>query len=73
VVPTAALDTVAKRKIPSPHQESNPDRSDSPSRSLVAIPNLKEIGWNVVDSIRLAQDRDQWWAFVNTVMNLRVS
>jgi hypothetical protein len=22
--------------------------------------------------IRLAQDRVQWWAFVNTVMNLRV-
>jgi len=25
-----------------------------------------------VDWIRLAQDRIQWWAFVNTVMNLRV-
>jgi hypothetical protein len=25
-----------------------------------------------VDSIHLAQDRDQWWAVVKTVMNLRV-
>jgi hypothetical protein len=27
---------------------------------------------NGVDWIRLAQDRDQWWAVVNTVMNLRI-
>jgi hypothetical protein len=25
-----------------------------------------------VEWIQLAQDRDQWWALVNTVMNLRV-
>jgi hypothetical protein len=31
---------------------------------------LKEIGWEGVDFIHLAQDRDQWWAFVNTIMNL---
>jgi hypothetical protein len=34
--------------------------------------NLEEIGWEDVDWIQLAQDRDQWWALVNTVMNLRV-
>jgi hypothetical protein len=25
-----------------------------------------------VDWIELAQDRDRWWALVNTIMNLRV-
>jgi hypothetical protein len=30
------------------------------------------MGWGVVDWIVMAKDRDQWWALVNTVMNLRV-
>jgi hypothetical protein len=34
--------------------------------------NLREIRWNGMDWIDLAQDRDQWRALVNTVMNLRV-
>jgi hypothetical protein len=34
--------------------------------------DLREIGWNGVDWIDLAQDRDKWRALVNTVMNLRV-
>jgi hypothetical protein len=33
---------------------------------------LREIGWDNMDWIDLAQDRDQWRALVNTVMNLRV-
>jgi hypothetical protein len=33
---------------------------------------LREIGWDGMDWIDLAQDRDQWKALVNTVMNLRV-
>jgi hypothetical protein len=34
--------------------------------------NLREIVWDGMDWIDLAQDRDQWRALVNTVMNLRV-
>jgi hypothetical protein len=34
--------------------------------------DLREIGWWGVDWIQLAQDRDQWQALVNTVMNLWV-
>jgi hypothetical protein len=34
--------------------------------------DLGEIGWDGRDCIELAQDRDQWRALVNTVMNLRV-
>jgi hypothetical protein len=34
--------------------------------------DLREIGIDGANCIRLAQDRVQWRAFVNTVMNLRV-
>jgi hypothetical protein len=34
--------------------------------------DLREGGWEVVDWIHLAQDRDQWRAIMSTVMNLRV-
>jgi hypothetical protein len=34
--------------------------------------DLREIGWDGVDWIDLAQDRDQWRVLVNMVMNLRV-
>jgi hypothetical protein len=40
------------------------------------VENIKmdvgEIGWDGRDWIELNQDRDQWRALVNTVMNLRV-
>jgi hypothetical protein len=35
--------------------------------------DLIEIGWGGMDWIDLAQDRNQWRAVGNTVMNLRVS
>jgi hypothetical protein len=34
--------------------------------------DLRETEWKGVELIHLAQDRDQWWAVVNTVMNLRL-
>jgi hypothetical protein len=34
--------------------------------------DLREIGWNDMGWIELAQDRDQWRALLNTAMNLRV-
>jgi hypothetical protein len=34
--------------------------------------DLRVIGWDGVDYIDLVQDRDQWRALVNIVMNLRV-
>jgi hypothetical protein len=33
---------------------------------------LREIGWDGMDWIDLAQDRDNWRVLVNAVMNLRV-
>jgi hypothetical protein len=34
--------------------------------------DLGEIGWDGVDWVYLAQDRDQWRALVNMIMNLQV-
>ena len=33
--------------------------------------DLQEVGWEGMDWIALAQDRDRWWALVNVVMNLQ--
>jgi hypothetical protein len=33
--------------------------------------DLREIGWEDVEWIHLTLGRDQWWAVVNTVMNLQ--
>jgi hypothetical protein len=34
--------------------------------------DFRDIDWGSAEWIQLAQDRDQWWALVTTVMNLRV-
>jgi hypothetical protein len=36
------------------------------------IKDLQEVGCWGMDWIKLAQDRDRWWALVNVVMNLQV-
>jgi hypothetical protein len=33
--------------------------------------DLREIGWSGMDWIHLAEDRGQWMAFVNAVINTR--
>jgi hypothetical protein len=33
---------------------------------------LRGVGWDGMDWIDLAQDRDRWMAHVNAVMNLRI-
>jgi hypothetical protein len=35
--------------------------------------NIREIGWDGIDWIYLAQDRDQWTALLNMVMKLQVT
>ena len=32
--------------------------------------DLQEVGWRDMDWIDQAQNRDGWWALVNTLMNL---
>jgi hypothetical protein len=32
--------------------------------------DLREIGWEALDWIYLTHNRNQWWAVVNTVINL---
>jgi hypothetical protein len=34
--------------------------------------NLRKIGWKGVDWMHLTQDRHQWCALVNTIINLQV-
>jgi hypothetical protein len=34
--------------------------------------DLREMGWEDVDLMHLAQERNQRWTLLNTVMNLRV-
>jgi hypothetical protein len=42
-----------------------------PKRDNIRV-DLREIGWESLNWIHLAQDRGQWWAVVNTEMNLLI-
>jgi hypothetical protein len=33
---------------------------------------FRETGWDGMDCTDVTQDRDQWWALVNTVLNFRI-
>jgi hypothetical protein len=35
--------------------------------------DLREIGWSDMDRMHMAQDKDEWRAFVNMVMNIWIS
>jgi hypothetical protein len=51
--------------------ESQKERSHYEVQDNIKM-DLREIGWDGMDWIDLAQDRDQCRALVNTAMNLRV-
>ena len=38
----------------------------------IGLMDFREVGVDAGDWIDLARDRDQWWAYVRAVMNLRV-
>jgi hypothetical protein len=74
--------TLFTRLVTDPYpepDESNPHPSKSPLTGSRRIwednirMDLRKISWEGVDRSNVAQDRDQWQAVVNTVMNLRVS
>jgi len=49
------------------------DHSETwPRRDYNIRKDLREVGWEVVYCIHVAQDRDQWRGPVNTVMSIGV-
>jgi len=46
------------------------DKNSQPAARDIRM-DLREVGWEGVDWSHLAEDRKQWRAVVNTVMNLR--
>jgi hypothetical protein len=58
-----------------PHSGGEEKNVTAPAgdRTSVITMDLAEAGWEAVDWINLAEDRDQWRALVNRVMNFRVT
>jgi hypothetical protein len=56
--------------------ESQKERDHWEDRDIGGVDNIKmdfrEVGWDDMDWIAVAQVRDQWRALVSTVTNLRV-
>jgi hypothetical protein len=65
-------DLTSELTIQNPHQSPDSILQDVPWWEDNIKMYLREIGIVGVNWIQLAQDRVQWRAFVNTVMNLRV-
>jgi hypothetical protein len=47
----------------------NPEAKRPPGRLRCRWEDYVKTGWEVVDMVHLAQDRDQWQALVNMVIN----
>jgi hypothetical protein len=52
--------------------ESQKERDHWEDQDVDGWTIFREVGWDGMDWIDLAQDRDRWRAYVNAVMNLRV-
>jgi hypothetical protein len=65
------MENAYKSLIGKPVEKRSLGRSKHRSKDNI-IMDPRETGWEVVDWINLAQDRDQCQALVTTVMNLRV-
>jgi hypothetical protein len=55
-----------------PRRDWRPVGRTSPSWEDNIKIDLSEMRWGFTDWINLAQDRDQWWALVSTIINFRV-
>jgi hypothetical protein len=61
----------AYQKVSEPEGNRQLGRPRNRLKNNIKI-DLTEIEWSGIEWINLAEDRDQWRAFLNTVMNSRV-